>query len=66
MIKYEKFNAEETHVYDENCVVLGSIKRETPPAGVPYAWVYRYWPVHGERTSAFPSLDQLKKKIEAR
>jgi len=69
-MRYEKINAEETQVYDQNCIVLGSIKRETAPPGVPAAWVYRYWPKGvtsvTQATSAFQTIDQLKKKLESK
>lgn len=67
-INYQKVNAEETQVFDGD-VLLGSIKRESPPPGVPFPWIYRFWPKStGPYSSlgAFAELVQLKKKIEER
>jgi len=66
-MKYQKLNPGETQVFDDSGSLVGSIKRETPPPGVPAPWVYRFWPAGitsiTQASSAFPSMDLIKAKL---
>lgn len=68
-MKYNKINPEETEVI-ENGTVIGSIKREIPPIGIPIPWVYRFWPKGAtsitQATSAFETAQLLRSKLENR